>query len=67
VFDHFRDLTKNVTTTRVASADTGHLEVSGGGRMSYRQNVGGAAGYNVAVRSNVAASFNQVSSLIVLG
>ena len=68
VFDHFRDLTKNVTTTRVASAATGHLEVSGGGRMSYRQNVGGAAGYNVAVRSHPGYnSFMQVSSLIVLG
>jgi hypothetical protein len=66
VFDHFRDLSTDPVFSRKASYSAGHLGLSGGGRMSYRQNVGGAQGYNRAVRTNIAASYNQVSSLIIV-
>ena len=66
VFDHFRELSTDPVFSRKASYSEGHLGLSGGGRMSYRQNVGGAQGYNIAVRTNIADSYNQVSSLIIV-
>ena len=66
VFDHFRSLSTDPVFSRKASYSAGHLGLSGGGRMSYRQNVGGAEGYNRSVRTNIADSYNQVSSLIIL-
>ena len=66
VFDNFRDLANYPVTSRQASESAGYLGLSGGGRMSYRQNVGGAQGYNISVRTNITDSYNQVSSLIIV-
>ena len=63
VFDHFRDLSNLDITTRVGPLSEDVLYASGGGRMNYRQNVGGANGYNIAGRS---PNYNQLSSVIIV-
>ena len=61
-FDYFTSLAKSRLASRDAFMTSGNMEVSGGGRLSYRDNV-----YREIYALSGDGSFGQVSSLIIRG
>jgi len=61
-FDYFTSLAKSRLASRDAFVTSGNMEVSGGGRLSYRDNV-----YRDIYALSGDGGFGQVSSLIIRG